>query len=415
MRTVIVVGGGVVGLACARRLQMEGAQVTVIDNAQTPDKRCSYGNAGGIAVTEIAPASVPGIGWKVPGWLLDPLGPLSIRWRHMARLVPWMRAFIDAGKADKIGPIASALASLNALVYEDLIPLLADIGLSGDLYRLGAIVVYSSSAALKRDSWEWELRTQFGIPWKTLTTAELRDLEPNLSSTFQTGVLMPGWGHVASPQRIVERLGQRVAEQGGKVLSGEVTHFEIDAGRVRAVITSDQRRLEADCIVVAAGAWSARLARTLGDRLLVESERGYNTTVSVPGMRLKRELMFAEGKFVVSPLEAGLRVGGAAEFAGLTAPPNFKRAQALLSIATRALPGLATAKGTVWMGNRPATPDSLPVIGVSTRAANVYYACGHGHLGLTQAASTARLIAEICSGQTPSINLGPFSPRRFLH
>jgi D-amino-acid dehydrogenase len=415
MRKVVVVGGGIVGLACARRLQMEGAQVTVIDSASAPDKRCSYGNAGGIAVSEIAPASIPGIGWKVPGWLLDPLGPLSIRWRHIIRLAPWIQAFIDAGQADKIRPIASALASLNALVYEDLIPLLADLGLSGDLHRLGAIVVYSSAAALERDSWEWELRRYFGIPWKRLTAAELTELEPNLSSTFQIGVLLPSWGHVANPQRIVSRLGERLVEQGGELLAGEVSDFEIAGGHARAAITSDQRRIEADCIVVAAGAWSSALARTLGDRVLLESERGYNTTLSVPAMRMSRELIFAEAKFVVTPLEGGLRVGGAAEFAGLIAPPNFKRADALLNIAKRALPGLATGKGTVWMGHRPATPDSLPVIGASRRAANVYYAFGHGHLGLTQAASTARLVTELCSGRAPSINLAPFSPGRFLH
>jgi D-amino-acid dehydrogenase len=412
MARVVVVGAGIIGLACARRLQKGGALVTVVDPAPGGDK-CSFGNAGGIAVTEIVPASVPGLIWKVPGWLIDPLGPLSIRWRHSLQMIPWLSAFLEAGSKSEVRRIAGILASLNALVYDDLIPMLSDLHLSADLHRVGAIVLYSTKAAFERDISEWNLRSEFGIDWEILSPEELSRLEPDLSPTFQVGVFLPAWSHVASPKRIVDRLQRQLVTQGASFRIGKVLEFELAANSATAAITENGERLPADAFIIAAGAWSGYLAETLGDRVLLQSERGYNTTVAVSATRVWHELIFAEHKFVITPLEEGLRIGGAAEFAGFKSLPNFKRSRALLSLARQAMPKIPLEGGTVWMGNRPATPDSLPVIGASGDAQNVYYAFGHGHLGLTQAASTARLIEELVLGQATSVDLGPFSAKRF--
>ena len=143
--------------------------------------------------------------------------------------------------------------------------------------------------------------------------------------------------------------------------------------------------MTAQHVVVAAGAWSHRLARTLGERIPLETERGYNTTLPVTAFDLKRQLTFGGHGFVVTPLSCGVRVGGAVELAGLDAPPNFERSEVLLAKAKRFMPGLATEGGTQWMGFRPSLPDSLPAIGPAARDARVTYAFGHGHLGLTQA------------------------------
>ena len=171
--------------------------------------------------------------------------------------------------------------------------------------------------------------------------------------------------------------------------------------------------LSADTVFIAAGAWSRILAHQLGDRVLLESERGYNATIAQPGIDVGRQLIFAERKFVATPLTCGLRIGGAAEFGGLQAGPNYRRSAALLTLARGYLPDLKTDNATFWAGHRPATPDSLPVIGASRHHPVVLYAFGHGHLGLTQAATTGRLIAEIVSRQRPSIDLAPFSVGRF--
>jgi D-amino-acid dehydrogenase len=172
--------------------------------------------------------------------------------------------------------------------------------------------------------------------------------------------------------------------------------------------------LTAERVVVAAGAWSAALAKSVGDPVLLESERGYNTTIASPGIRLRRQVTFAEAKFVASPLDPGLRIGGAAEFAGLDAPADFARSKALAKLARRYLPGLRTQGGTAWMGQRPSTPDSLPVLGPSPRVPGVLYAFGHGHLGLTQAATTGRITADLVAGRDPGIPLEPYGIGRFV-
>jgi D-amino-acid dehydrogenase len=165
-------------------------------------------------------------------------------------------------------------------------------------------------------------------------------------------------------------------------------------------------------LVVAAGAWSHLLARQLGDKIPLETERGYNTTLPADAFDVKRQLVFPGHGFVVTPLATGLRIGGAVELGGLKRPPNYARSKAMLEKARRFLPGLKTEGGREWMGYRPSLPDSLPVIGRS-RAPNVFYAFGHGHLGKTQAAGTARLIRDLVCGETPALDLGPFSPQRF--
>ena len=174
-------------------------------------------------------------------------------------------------------------------------------------------------------------------------------------------------------------------------------------------------RLAFDHLIVAAGAWSGRLARSVGDRAVIESERGYNATLPSPGVHLSREVIFAERQFVATPLAIGLRIGGAAEFAGLEAKPNWRRSDALLTLARRYLPGLETGGAQRWMGQRPTTPDSLPVISRSPKHPNVIYAFGHGHLGLTLGATTGRLVADLVASRTPPLDLSPFSIARFAH
>ena len=175
----------------------------------------------------------------------------------------------------------------------------------------------------------------------------------------------------------------------------------------------DAPSIVAPCVVVAAGAWSHRLARTLSDHIPLETERGYNTTLPVGAFDLRRQLIFRAHGFVVTPLESGVRVGGAVEFAGLDAPPNFARAASLLAKAKRFMPALRTEGGRQWMGFRPSLPDSLPAIGKASTDERVVYAFGHGHLGLTQSAATARIVADIIAARTPPLDLTPFRPQRF--
>ena len=218
----------------------------------------------------------------------------------------------------------------------------------------------------------------------------------------------PQWAHVSDPVAITRRLLQWLQAQGVTVRRGEALGAE-----GRRLRLADGSELPFDALVVAAGAWSGRLARSLGDRVLLESERGYNTTLPNPGVQLRAEVIFGERKFVATPLAMGLRIGGAAEFAGLETPANYARCDALLALAGLYLPGLRTEGGTRWMGHRPTTPDSLPVIGRSPGRRDVLYAFGHGHTGLTFGPTTGRLIADLAAGRSPPLDLTPFAIGRF--
>jgi D-amino-acid dehydrogenase len=409
-KSVVIVGAGVVGLAIAYHLRRDGALVTVVDRDPEGDK-ASFGNAGGIGVTEVIPASVPGLLWKVPGWLVDPLGPLAIRPAHAAKLIPWLWRFSRAGRPREVSRIAAALSALNARVYDDLLPMLAETNLAAELNRMGALTVYESEAAYRRSGEEWSLKCRHGITSEFLSEADLRVMEPALGPIARCGVFTPQWSHINDPKRLVDGLRQWLQGEGVTIRAGAVR--TVSGVGSPAVELDDGSTVSTDAVVIAAGAWSAKLAARLGDRVLLESERGYNTTIPNPGIRLSREIIFAERHFVATPLTCGLRIGGAAEFGGLDAPANFKRSEALVKLASRYLPGLQRQDGVNWAGHRPATPDSLPVIGGSPRHPNVFYAFGHGHLGLTQAATTGRLVADLVQRRPTPIDITPYAISRF--
>lgn len=406
---IAVIGAGIVGLSCAFHLRRDGHAVTVFDPDPDGDK-CSWGNAGGIAVTEILPAAMPGAIWRVPGWLLDPLGPLSLRPAQAPKMIPWFLAFLRAAKPERAARIAADMAGLLGRAHDDLLPVLAATGMAGKLHRDGNLTVYRSLAALEAERHEWDIRRRHGIECVEMTGDEARAMEPALSADIAAGVYCPAWSQVEDPKEIwggllaFLRAGGTVFRAAGVMALPGAGVVALRGGAVEAGF---------DRIVLAAGAWSARLAVTMGERVLLESERGYNTTIAQPGISIGREIVFAERKFVAAPLSIGLRIGGAADFAGLEAPANYARSRKLAMLAKEYLPGLATTEGKDWMGNRPATPDSLPVIGVSPVRGDVIHAFGHGHLGLTLSATTGALVADVVAGRATGLDISPFSSGRF--
>jgi len=409
---VVVVGAGLIGLACAHAALREGLSVAIIDRDFEGD-RASHGNAGGIAVSESTPISVQGLYFKAAKWLIDPLGPLRLSPAHLPRALPWFLAFNRVSRPQHYAAISHALAALNNRVYDDLLPVLDDLGMRNALYRHGALTVYETDAAFAADAREWAFKRELGVRWHALGVADLRTLEPALAPVFKHAVMLEDWAHLSDPHALVTRWRARVVALGATLIQGEAAQFDVLAADAPAVVLAGGQRVAGRQIVVAGGAWSATLARSLGDRVLLDSERGYNTTLPAATAMLAREVIFAERKFVATPLDIGLRIGGAAEFAGLRAPPNYRRADALLALGRRFIPGMNEQGASRWMGHRPATPDSLPVIGRSPRASAVVYAFGHGHLGLTQSATTGALVADVLMRRTPRVDLAPYAISRF--
>ena len=409
---VLVIGAGTVGLAIALRLQQEGRQVTVIDRTGVAAE-ASRGNAGAMAFTDIMPLASPGILRKAPRWLLDPLGPLSIAPAYLPRIAPWLFHFWRASFPERVKASAAAQAALMDLSITETDAMLAAAGATDMLRSDGVLHLYESEAELTASQASWQARADHGIAFTHLHGPQaIAELQPGLSPTLVAATFLPAWKTVTDPLLLTLALARRFTELGGRLRRGEALALESVADGVVIPLAGAQR-MTAQRVVVAAGAWSHRLARTLGERIPLETERGYNTTLPVTAFDLKRQLTFGGHGFVVTPLSCGVRVGGAVELAGLDAPPNYERSEVLLAKAKRFMPGLATEGGTQWMGFRPSLPDSLPAIGAAARDARVTYAFGHGHLGLTQAASTARLVADLIAGRPSALDLAPFRPQRF--
>ncbi|MGH7211690.1 MAG: NAD(P)/FAD-dependent oxidoreductase, partial [Acetobacteraceae bacterium] len=286
MARIGVIGGGIVGLACAHALAADGHGVTVLDRDPEGDK-CSWENAGGIGVSEVIPAASLAVLARVPRYLLDPLGPLAIRPAHLPALLPWLAGFVASARPARVARAAAALAALTTRAHDDLVPLLAAIGLSDALTRTGALTVYRSRAAFDGEAAEWGLRGRLGVAWQALSGTDVRTLEPALGPAVACGVLVPGWSQVRDPRAIWAALLAALHARGVAVRRAEVVALDADAH----VRTADGAQHAFEAVVVAAGAWSAPLAHNLGDRVLLASERGYNTTIAEPGAFLTREVI----------------------------------------------------------------------------------------------------------------------------
>jgi|CoawatStandDraft_6_1074263.scaffolds.fasta_scaffold02568_4 D-amino-acid dehydrogenase len=409
--SAIVVGAGMVGLCCAYALHHRGVKVTIVDRDPAGDKT-SYGNAGALAISECVPHSLPGQMWSIPKWLIDPMGPLSIRPAHIPHLIPWLLSYLGHSRTKNVAHIAKALHAINCRVSADYDPMLAKIGYADKVRDKGCIRVYDNYENFKLSAQEWAIRKQYGQHYELLGEEDLRAMEPSIGKAKTFGVLQPQWRIIDDPKELVSSLREWLVSQGVAILAANVDTLITQDKHVVGIKTSSGEYV-ADVTVVAAGAWSKQLSKQVGETCLLESERGYNTTLPYPNIQLNHELLFAEQMFAVSPLSMGVRVGGASEFAGLSAAPNYKRSDNLLALAKRFLPELDTQNGQKWMGHRPSTPDSLPVLGPSVKWQGLAYAFGHAHLGMTQAATSGQMLAEVLLEPEKGTDLSAYSIGRF--
>lgn len=410
--TVAVVGAGVVGAAIAFELQRRGRSVVLIDRGK-PGCGASFGNMASIAVTEFLPSSRPAVWKQMPRWLSDPAGPIRVRPSYLPALTPWFLRFIEAGRPSRVKKLEAAGAALCRRVYDDLLPMLEAAGASGLLGAKGCLSLYADEAEFMADREHLHAIERFGFPTEILGGNALRDLEPAIGTGIKHAVLFPQNRTVSDPFRLVQRILEGVQALGGRIESGAVAGFERAEGRVSAVRLQCGRAIPANAVVLCAGAYTGRLSKLLGEFIPLETERGYHTQIMAPGIDLGHSIIWPARAFMVSPTGGGIRVGGTVEMAGLDAAPDYRRAGLLVDRARVALPDLQCTDATQWMGHRPALPDTIPVIGPSAKTAGVYYATGHGHLGLTLAATTARIIADLVTGRPPPVDIAPYRVDRF--
>ena len=409
--SITVLGAGIVGIACAVHLLRDGHRVTIIDRLP-PGEACSSGNAGVFASHACLPVSVPGLAWSVPGMLFDPAGALTIRMGYWLSLFPWLVKFLRAGRMDRMQSSARALSLLVSDSLEQHRELARGAGVDHLLRPAPLVYAYADEVSLSKGMPGWEWRRPHGVTPRVVRGAELRELEPALSTKLACAVVIDDCGHTTNPSRLVKGLAEYAQRQGATLLQRDVVDIHpLDDGGVR--LSTDDGDIVSEKVVIAAGAWSGSLAARCGEKVPLEAERGYHVMLRNPGVTLRSIVGSAKGKFLATPMDEGLRLAGTSEFAGLDAAPDYGRAELLRRQARELFPDANTDDFSQWMGHRPSLPDSVPVIGQSQRHAGIFYAFGHQHVGLTCAPKTGRLIADLVAGRTPNIDLVPYRVDRF--
>ena len=409
--TTVVIGAGIIGTAIAHDLARRGRQVVLVDR-DAPGRGASFGNMASIAVTEFMPASRPSVWKQIPGWMLDPEGPVRVRPSYMPKLVPWFLRFIAASRPLKLRALEAQGAALCARSLDDTLALLRETALEDQISDEGCLSLYTDEAEFKTDREHIEILERFGFAHEVIGRQAIKALEPELSDKIGMAVRFPQNRSMKDPYKLVLALAERFVALGGQIEQGEVTGFT-RSDTIREVVLTDGRRIAADEVIISAGAFSARLAKMLGEPIPLETERGYHTQIMAPGMSMKHSIIWPARAFMVTPTAGGIRVGGTVEMAGLDAAPDYRRAKVTVRRAKEALPNLQCADFTEWMGHRPALPDTVPILSASAKTKGLFYATGHGHLGLTYAATTARLMGDLITGGKPPVDLHPYRINRF--
>ena len=408
---VIVVGAGLVGICCALSIVEAGLSVKLIDRDE-PGQGASFGNAGIISPWSVVPQSMPGLWKQIPSMVFGADGPLSVRLTHLPKLVPWGLRFLRNGNREQVVKAADAMELLNQSNIEMYRRHLSGTGHEHLVRDSMYVHAFRDARKASLDALGYAIRREKGAVLEKIDRAELRDLEPALSVEFEAAILIKGQARAMAPGKIADVLAQKAKRLGVEIVKAnvEAIHPGENGGWTAE---TDSGNHGAERVVLAAGAWSARLLKPLGVDLPLEAERGYHVEYADPGVSLNNSVMDVDNMFVASSMDDGLRVAGTAEFAGLDAPPNPKRIASLGRLAKKMLPMLDDRVVKTWMGVRPSMPDSLPVLGELSPHKGLIAAFGHAHYGLMMAPKTGKIIADLVAEKPTNLDLSPFSPDRF--
>ena len=408
---ITVIGAGIVGLCCTLSLLEKGNSVRLIDPLDD-DRRASIGNAGVISPWSCIPQSMPGLWKKVPGWLINPEGPISLHWSGIASLLPWTIRFLRESTEARVRNISCAMSALNrpnTALYQHHLKGTGAEYLIRDSYYIHA---YRNARDLDEDSLGLQLFRENATPLEIVDGHQLRQIEPAISDRVQKAVIIKSQARTISPGLLCDALLEKVKKMGAEVHTQPVKSLTPDSDGSWIIRTSTDT-LTASKVVVSAGVWSEKMLATLGVSVPLIAERGYHLEFTDPQIELNHLVMDVDRKFVISSMSNGVRAAGTAEFAKLNTKPNYRRAEIFSRLAKNLLPELNTAKSERWMGIRPSFPDSLPFIGGVPGHANLYAAFGHSHYGLGMAPKTGQLVADIVNQHPTDIDISPYDIRRF--
>ncbi len=412
-KSVGIIGSGIQGVCTGLQLIKKGIPVTVFDRQDplsSEYKPASYGNAGHFSPYAVLQFNRPDILYDVPKMLLSSYGPLALKWNHIPKMFNWFyHYFKNCNRKSMLhtAKYMNQILSLSNDAYEEIFQ---EIDTSGLVEKKGIIYIWTNKN-LKSRELEIKVRDQLGVKQKLLTQSEVLKLEPNLNPVFDAGVIYESAMHARDPHGILKNIFKLFLQKGGKFIQTNVTNIE-QTSHNETIIRSDNEEFKFEKSVIASGAFSKKLTDQLGEKIPLDTERGYHVHFKEKDHLISRPVIFLDRGFGMTPMNQGLRAVGTVELGGLKNPPSKKRIEYIIRCAKELLPQLKKHDDE-WLGFRPTLPDFLPILGPSLKNKNIIYAFGHQHLGWTLGAITGKIISGIVAGEKTNLDLAPYSSKRF--
>ncbi len=416
---IIVIGGGVIGMATAYELAKSGARVTIIDKGE-PGFGCSYGNAGWLTPCFSMPLPMPGMLLKSIKWMTNPESPLYIQPRPSWLLISWLTRFLFAMNEKQMVRSVTALTEISKISLDLYSKLSAETGHDIRFEQKGLLMATNTKDGFDYAKTEMNLVAEHGVPGRSMTADELRAFEPALTGKLEGGVYFPSEAH-AEPLEVVRALTAGAVKYGAKILSGhELIDCQVtdgggaNPGRRITSIRTTKGVLTADKFVLATGSWSTGVGRALGLNIPIMGGKGYAFITKPLEPNPKVPMMLVEKKVAITPRDGTLRMSGTLELVNNDYSISPRRIDAIIKGGRAFMNVPEDFQYTeLWRGLRPCTPDGVPIIGAPKKYSNLHIVTGHQMLGLQSGSGTGRLAADLVLGRTPIVDPNPFRADRF--
>lgn len=412
VKKIAVIGAGIVGVSTAIWLQRTGHQVTLIDREGVA-AGASYGNAGILACSGIIPVTTPGLVFKAPRMLLDSNQPLFLRWSYLPKILPWLVQFLKKANSKDMNHIVSELHRIMHDSVDQHMALARGTKAENFIEPYSYVHGFTDKEHYKKDEKYFNILKQHGYELIEMQPDEIADYDPALAGKFGYAIRSTSDGKITDPGAYIQTLADDFQSKGGNIIIGQVDDFVVENKKATGIKFNDGKPLQIDQIVITSGAWSGKLMQKLGLKIPLETERGYHLEFINANIKLKSPVMVTTGKFGMNSMQGRLRCAGIVELGGLEAKPSRAPFELLKRQVQDLFPELEYDEVKEWMGHRPSTPDSLPLIGALANVPNVWAGFGHQHLGLTGGPKTGRWLAHMISGEKINEDLSAYSPNRF--
>ena len=412
-KSVGIIGAGIQGVCIGLQLIKKGIPVTLFDRhdpLSTKYKPASYGNAGHFSPYAVLQFNRPDVLYDVPKMLFSSYGPLALKWNYIPKMFRWfMYYFKNCNKKSMLhtAKYMHQILSLSNDAYEEIFQ---EINTNGLVEKKGIIYIWTNKN-LKSRKLEIKIRDELGIKQRLLTQKEVLKLEPNLKPVFDAGVIYESAMHARDPHGILKEIFKLFLKKGGKFIQTNINSIEQSSSN-ETMIKSEKEVFKFEKTVISSGAFSKKLTDQLGEKIPLDTERGYHVHFKGQDHLITRPVIFLDRGFGMTPMNQGLRAVGTVELGGLDNPPSKKRIDYVIKCARELLPQLGNHHDE-WLGFRPTLPDFLPILGPSLKNKNIIYAFGHQHLGWTLGAITGKIVSGIVAGEKTNLDLTPYSSKRF--